>query len=140
MTTREVSARAVSIVALANITPAMTVSTLGIALPEVRGALALSEVEAGALFSAIFVAACVASPNAGRLIDRIGAKAVLLIGIGLLSLAFALAGLSPLYPVTLGLLGLAGIGYGCTTPGTYALMSELLPGRRGLAVGLASFS
>jgi MFS family permease len=141
---RPLSARrqagALAIASLTNITPAITVSTLGILLPEVRATLGLSEVEAGALFSAIFVVASVASPNAGWLIDRIGWKVVLLIGLTLLALGFALAALSSVYPVTLLLLGIAGVGYGFTTPASFALMSELLPGKRGLAMGIASFS
>src|SRR5882724_10578261 len=48
---------AVVTVASANALPAMTVVTLGIVLPEIRASLGLSEVEAGALFSVLFVAA-----------------------------------------------------------------------------------
>jgi len=135
-----VGRRTLAVASLTNIPPAMSVSTLGILLPEVRATLGLSELQAGALFSAIFVVASVASPNAGRLIDRIGWKAVLLIGMTLLSLGFAVAALSSVYAATLILLGIAGVGYGFTTPASFALMSELLPGKRGLAMGIASFS
>ena len=48
-------------VASANAMPAMTVVTLGIVLPEVRASLRLSEVQAGSLFSVLFVAASLAS-------------------------------------------------------------------------------
>jgi MFS family permease len=139
-TTSNFDTRTILIASLANVTPAMTVSTMGVVLPEIRATLGLTEMQGGALFSAMFVVAAVASPAAGRLSDRMGKKTVLIVGMGFLSVAFMLAGLSRLYPLTLVLLGLAGAGYGFTTPSTYALMSELLPGRRGLATGLVSVS
>lgn len=118
----------------------MMVATLGISLPEVRQAFLLSEIEAGGLFSIIFVVAAAASPVSGRLSDKIGRKSVLIAGIGLLTLGFALSGMSQGYPVMLALLGLVGLGYGFITPSLYALMSDLLPERRGLATGLVSVS
>ena len=63
---------------------------------------------------------------------------MLVIGIIALSAGFALSGLSRTYPLTLALLGLAGCGYGFITPSLYALMSDLLPQRRGLATALVS--
>lgn len=126
------------IAASSNLLPAMVVATLGIALPEVRQTLLLSELEAGSLFSAIFVVAAVASAFAGRLTDKIGRKAVLVTGISMVSLGFASAGLSRAYPLTLLLLALTGLGYGFTTPSLYALMSDLVPARRGLGASLVT--
>src|SRR3972149_4505182 len=68
---------AVLTVASANVLPAMTVAPLGIVLPGVRASLRLAEVEAGALFSVLFVAASSASLAGGRLADRAGRFAVL---------------------------------------------------------------
>jgi len=116
----------------------MVVATLGISLPEVRQSLSLSAVEAGSLFSVIFIVAAIVSPISGRLSDKIGRKAVLVMGISALSLGFALSGLSRTYPAMLALLGCAGLGYGFTTPSLYALMSDLLPARRGLGASLVS--
>jgi len=130
----------VLIPSIVSLVPSMTVATLGMALPDVRKSLALSEVEAGALFSTIFIVAVVASAVAGRLSDKIGRKAVLVTGIASLSLGFALSGLSPSYALMLALLAFAGLGYGFTTPSLYALMSDLLPGRRGFGASLVSVS
>lgn len=116
------------------------VATLGISLPEVRQTLLLSEIEAGSLFSAIFVVAAIASAIAGRLSDKTGRKSVLLMGIGFLSLGFASAGVSQSYPMMLLLLGITGLGYGFTTPSLYGLMSDLLPSRRGLGTSFVSVS
>ena len=123
-----------------NLLPSMVVATLGIALPEVRQALRLSEVEAGSLFSVIFIIAVVGSAIAGRLSDKIGRKVVLIVGISSLSLGFALSGFAQNYAAMVPVLGLAGLGYGFTTPSLYALMSDLLPGRRGLGSSLVSVS
>lgn len=123
---------------VANLLPSMTIATLGISLPEVRQTLSLSEIEAGSLFSVIFLVAAVASPVAGRLSDKIGRKTVLLLGIAFLSLGFAVSGLSFNYPVMLTLLGIGGLGYGFITPSLFALLSDLLPQRRGLGASLVS--
>lgn len=124
----------------ANLLPSMTVATLGISLPEIRQTLLLSEIQAGSLFSAIFIVAAAASAAAGRLSDRIGKKAVLIAGISLLASAFALSGSSRGYLPMISLLALVGLGYGFTTPSLYALMSDLLPDRKGLAASLVSVS
>ena len=116
----------------------MTVATLGISLPEVRNTLFLSEMQAGSLFSVIFIVAVFSSSVAGRMSDKIGRKTILVVGIASLSLGFGLSGLSKSYVLTLGLLGVAGLGYGFITPSLYALMSDLLPGRRGLGASFVS--
>ena len=124
-------------VASANAMPAMTVVTLGIVLPEVRASLRLSEIQAGSLFSALFVAASLASLVGGRLADRAGRFAVVLSGLALLAVAGLIA-FTGVYAVALAFLALAGIGYGFASVGLYALLSDLLPARRGLATGLLS--
>src|SRR3990172_11082775 len=129
---------AVLMASAATLTPAAAVATLGITLPEIRETLLLSELQAGSLFSIIFIVAVVASNVAGRLSDTLGRKLVLITGAGSLSLAFALSGLSGSYPVMLAALGWAGLGYGFITPSLFALMSDLMPGRRGLATSLVS--
>lgn len=90
----------------------MTVAILGISLPEIRETLSLSEIQAGSLFSVIFVVAVFSSSVAGRMSDKIGRKTMLVMGIASLSLGFALAGLSQSYALTLGLLACSGLGYG----------------------------
>jgi MFS family permease len=128
---------AVVTVASANALPAMTVVTLGIVLPEIRASLGLSEVEAGALFSVLFVAASIASLTGGPLADRAGRFAVLLTGMALLCVPGLIA-FTDAYAMVLVLFGLAGVGYGFASIGLYALLSDLLPARRGLGAGLLS--
>jgi MFS family permease len=118
--------------------PSMMVAALGIALPEVRHSFQLSEVEAGGLFSVMLTVAAVASGIAGRLADKFGRKRVLITGLSLLALGFALAGMNNHRILFFFFLALTGIGYGFTTPSLYAIMSDLLPNRRGLGTSLVS--
>ena len=114
------------------------VATLGIALPEIRQAFSLSAVEAGSLFSVLMIVAAVTSAVAGRLADRFGRKTILLSGLCLLAIGFGGAGLSDLRWLFFACLGLTGIGYGFTPPSLYAIMSDLLPDRRGMGASLVS--
>jgi MFS family permease len=116
----------------------MMVAALGIALLEVSQSFHLSEVEAGSLFSVMMIVAAVTSAVAGRLADRIGRKTVLITGLSLLALGFGSAGLSNNRVLFFFFLALTGVGYGFTPPSLYAIMSDLLPDRRGLGASLVS--
>jgi MFS family permease len=118
--------------------PSMMVATLGIALPEIRRAFNLSEVAAGSLFSVMMLIAAITSGIAGRLADRIGRKSVLVTGLSLLAVGFVGAGVAPHPLVHFTLLAVTGIGYGFTPPSLYAIMSDLLPHRRGFGASLVS--
>jgi MFS family permease len=118
--------------------PSMMVATLGIALPEIRQTFLLSEVAAGSLFSVMMMIAAVTSSIAGRLADKIGRKRVLVTGLSLLAVGFGLAGVSTHPILFFLLLAVTGIGYGFTAPSLYAIMSDLLPNRRGLGTSLVS--
>ena len=118
----------------------MMVATLGIALPEIRQSFGLSEVRAGSLFSVLMIVAAITSGVAGRLADRIGRKTVLISGLSLLAVGFSGAGLIHSRPIFFLFLGITGLGYGFTPPSLYALMSDLLPNRRGLGASLVSVS
>jgi MFS family permease len=118
--------------------PSMMVATLGIALPEIRQAFSLSAIAAGSLFSAMMIIAALTSGIAGRLADQIGRKTVLITGLSLLALGFGLAGVSGHSTWFILFLALTGVGYGFTPPSLYAIMSDLLPHRRGLGASLVS--
>lgn len=126
------------IAALSAVGPAMVVSVLGIALPEIRAALGLSAVRGGGLFSAIFVAAASASWLAGRLSDSLGRRQVLAAGGLALGAGFGLVSTVRDYGSAMAFLAVAGLGYGFITATVLSLVSDLLPGRRGLGMGLLS--
>lgn len=114
------------------------VATLGIALPEIRGTFGLSEVAGGSLFSVMMMIAALTSAVAGRLADVIGRKTILISGLSLLAGGFTLASFSESQFWFFGFLAVTGIGYGFTPPSLYAIMSDLLPDRRGLGASLIS--
>ena len=116
------------------------VATLGIALPEIRQTFSLSTIAAGSLFSVMMIIAALTSFVAGRLADRIGRKAVLISGLTFLALGFAAGGMTGNRLLFFLFLALTGIGYGLTPPSLYAIMSDLLPHRRGLGASLVSVS
>lgn len=118
--------------------PSMMVATLGIGLPEIRGTFSFSEVAAGSLFSVMMIIAAVTSGGAGRLADAVGPKRVLITGLTLLASGFTLASLAHHPLLFFCSLGVTGIGYGFTPPSLYAIMSDLLPQRRGLGASLIS--
>lgn len=126
------------IAALSAVGPAMVVSVLGIALPEIRAAMDLSAVRAGTLFSAVFVAAASASWLAGRLSDSLGRRRVLVAGGIALGAGFGLVSTVHDYGPAVAFLAVAGLGYGFITATVLSLVSDLLPGRRGLGMGLLS--
>jgi MFS family permease len=128
------------IVPCSNLMPSMMVATLGIALPEIRDNFSLSTIAAGSLFSVMMIIAALTSGLAGRLADRIGRKTVLITGLSLLALGFGLAGVSSHPLLFFFFLALTGMGYGFTPPSLYAIMSDLLPNRRGLGASLVSVS
>ena len=118
--------------------PSMMVATLGIALPEIRGTFSLSEV-AGRQSLLRHDGRCRsyerrcrpacrsyrpktrahhwAYPFGHRLHSR---------------------GIQSGYAVVFCCLGVTGVGYGFTSPSLYAIMSDLLPHRRGLGTSLVS--
>lgn len=116
----------------------MMVAALGIALPDLLDALSLSELQGGGLFSTTFIVATVSSALAGGLADKWGRKYVLVSGLGLAALGFAAAGVSSTPFAMFLSLAVTGLGYGFIPPSLYALMSDLLPGRRGLGASLVS--
>jgi AAHS family 3-hydroxyphenylpropionic acid transporter len=136
----ELKRPAVLVAPLANLIPSAVVATLGIGLREVSITLSLSPLQAGSLFSAIFVFAAIGSAIGGRLSDKIGRKRVLVLGVFLLALGFSVASYASTYAFMTAFLAVTGLGYGFTTPSLYALMSDLLPERRGLGATLVSVS
>ena len=116
----------------------MVVAVLGIGLPEIGTGLGLPPKWWGALFPPIFVAAACASWSAGRLSDSLGRRSVLVAGGLCLGTGFGLVSTIHSYGAAVALLALAGVGYGALTASVLSLVSDLLPSRRGLGMGMLS--
>jgi MFS transporter, FSR family, fosmidomycin resistance protein len=66
----------------------------------------------------------------GFLVDRVGARMVLIAGLALSSVAYAVAGIFPSYWVFIAMYGVAGIGNTVYHPSDYSLLSHHVPPNR----------
>src|ERR1700684_2009129 len=73
------------------------------------------------------VVSAVLQTPVGFLVDRIGARMVLIAGLALSSTAFAVAGIFPSYWVFIAMYGVAGIGNTVYHPSDYSLLSHHVP-------------
>jgi MFS family permease len=76
------------------------------------------------------VVSAVLQTPVGFIVDRVGARLVLIIGLALSSAAFAVAGLYPSYWVFIAMYGVAGVGNTSYHPADYALLSHHAPNNR----------
>ena len=115
------------------------VATFGVFLKPLSQEFGWSRTQISLAFSLATLGLTVAVPFIGRLVDRFGARrvilpAVLLFGLSVLSLSFLSAHLWHFYAIYL-LMGVVGSG---TTPVPYAkVISRWFDRKRGLALGLA---
>tara|TARA_Y100001970_G_C14254123_1_gene873914 strand:+ start:6269 stop:7510 length:1242 start_codon:yes stop_codon:yes gene_type:complete len=84
----------------------------------------------GALTAAFYVASAVCQPLSGFLVDKFGARTILLMGLGLMAGCTALMGLLPYYPALFVLSVLAGIGNSVFHPCDYSIMNATISDKR----------
>ena len=76
----------------------------------------------------------------GFLVDRVGARTILIAGLALFSLAIGLIGFFPSYPMLIALMVLAGLGNSVFHPADYAILSSAVEQRRmGRAFSIHTF-
>ena len=76
----------------------------------------------------------------GFLVDRFGARTILIAGLALFSLAIGLIGLFPSYPMLIALMMIAGLGNSVFHPADYAILSSAVEQRRmGRAFSIHTF-
>ena len=110
-------------------------------LPFVRAEYGVSYTEIGLAFAAFNTVSAVLQTPAGFLVDRLGARillvAALLIGAG----AFAIAGLVNSFWVLVAMFALAGVGNAVYHPADYALLSHHVPTKQiGSAYSVHTFA
>lgn len=114
--------------------------------PILKDAFGVSYVELGLFVMAFSGATGVSQIVCGYLVDRMGAKGILIGGLALEGLAFLLIGLAGGYGAgsywaVLGLMGVAGIANGVYHPADYAILSASVSERRmGRAFSLHTFT
>ena len=84
----------------------------------------------GLLTGAFYLTSALCQPPAGFLVDRFGARVVLLGGLGVMAAATALIGLLPYYPAMFALSVLAGAGNSVFHPCDYSIMNATISEQR----------
>jgi FSR family fosmidomycin resistance protein-like MFS transporter len=98
--------------------------------PLLRAEFVVSYAALGALITASAAASAISQPVSGFLVDRFGARRVLLVGLTLLASAVALAGVAPSYAVLVVVMAAAGLGNGVFHPADYSIFNAAVHPRR----------
>lgn len=100
--------------------------TLAPVFPLIKIEMGLTNVELGFLVTTFFIASAIFQTPAGFLVDRFGARPILLGGLCMLSLSVAGYSIAPNYESFLVLTFIAGIGNSVFHPADYSLMNRLV--------------
>ena len=110
-------------------------------LPFVRAEYGVSYTQIGFAFAAFNIVSAVLQTPAGFLVDRLGARALLIAGLAVGASAFVIAGLIDSFWVMIAMFAVAGVGNTVYHPADYALLSHHVPSDRiGQAFSLHTFA
>jgi MFS family permease len=105
--------------------------------PLMKAELGVSYAQLGLLTTVMFVVSGIAQTACGFLVDHLGARRILFVGLALLAGAIFLCGLAPGYWSILLLMVVAGLGNAVFHPADYAILGGSIErGRLGLAYGI----
>jgi FSR family fosmidomycin resistance protein-like MFS transporter len=108
--------------------------------PLLKGEFGVGYVELGFALAVLNGTTGLTQAPVGFLVDRFGARGILIAGLTLFSLGIGLVGLWPSYPVLLLLMVLAGLGNSVFHPADYAILSAAVDSRRmGRAFSIHTF-
>jgi len=110
-------------------------------LPVVRAEYGVSYTEIGLAFAVFNIVSAALQTPAGFLVDRLGARALLVAGLVIGSSAFVIAGLIDSFWVLIAMFAVAGVGNTVYHPADYALLSHHVPSDRiGQAFSVHTFA
>ena len=110
-------------------------------LPFIRDEYGVSYTEIGLAFAAFNIVSAIGQTPAGFLVDRIGARALLVAGLLTGAGAFILAGVIDSFWMLVAMFALAGVGNTVYHPADYALLSQHVPSNRiGQAFSVHTFA
>ena len=133
--------RLVGLVSAAHFVSHYYILILAPLLPFVREAYGVSYTEIGLALAAFNVITAALQTPAGFLVDWLGARIILIIGLLIGACAFTVVGLVDSFWVMVAMFGLAGIGNTVYHPADYALLSQHVPSERiGQAFSVHTFA
>ncbi|MCC7048067.1 MAG: MFS transporter [Alphaproteobacteria bacterium] len=108
--------------------------------PVMKDAFGVGYTELGLLMTVFYAVSGIGQPIAGFVVDRVGARSVLVGGIALMGLSMILVALAPHYWIVLALMVPAGLGNSVFHPADYSILSaSVSPGRMGRAFSVHAF-
>jgi MFS family permease len=133
--------RLVGVVSAAHFVSHYYILLLAPLLPFVRAEYGVSYTEIGLAFAAFNILSAALQTPAGFLVDRLGARILLVLGLVTGGGAFVIAGLIDSYWVLVAMFAVAGVGNTVYHPADYALLSHHVPpGRIGHAYSIHTFA
>jgi MFS family permease len=111
-------------------------NVFGPILLSVRTDLGITSAQAGFALTVMWVAIAVMQYPGGRMSDQLSYKTVLVAGMSLLAIGFAVLTATASYPMFVAGLIVMGLGGGMFTPSSYAQLASLFEARRGQAFGI----
>ena len=110
-------------------------------MPFVRDEYQVTYTEIGLAFAAFNIVTAVFQTPAGFLVDRLGARALLILGLAIGATSFVTAGLVDSFWVMIAMFAIAGMGNTVYHPADYTLLSQHVPADRiGQAFSLHTFA
>lgn len=109
--------------------------------PLLKDEFAVTNTQLGLLFSLLFLMPSILQIPVGDLVDRIGAKPIFVLGIGVTALGTMATTLATSYPALLALAMVAGVGQSAFHPADFALLETVTDDtNRGKAFGTHTFA
>jgi MFS transporter, FSR family, fosmidomycin resistance protein len=140
-TTRPHYVRVIGVVSAAHFVSHYFIILLAPLLPFVRAEYGVSYTEIGLAFAAFNIVSAVLQTPAGFLVDRFGARVLLVAGLIIGSAAFITVGLVDSFWILVAMFALAGVGNTVYHPADYSLLSQHVPSDRiGQAFSVHTFA
>ncbi|MEO5736703.1 MAG: MFS transporter [Variovorax sp.] len=132
--TLQADARLIGLVGLAHAISHFSQLTLAPLFPWLKDAFNVSYTELGAVLTVFFVVSCIVQAASGFIVDKLGPRPVLFVGLGLLALAAIGYSMAQSYWMLLACAMVAGVGNGVFHPVDYTLFNrKVAPTRLGHA-------
>src|SRR6185503_16588845 len=122
--------RVVGVVSAAHFVSHYYIILLAPLMPFVRAEYGVSYTEIGLAFAAFNIVSAVGQTPAGFLVDRVGARALLVAGLLTGAASLIIAGLIDSFWMLVAMFALMGVGYTVYPPADYALLSQHVPSER----------